>query len=740
MSNSTNPNPSVASQQAMASTEDRQNPPDAGIDQTSASSKKKKPKKKPGDPPQKRGNKGNFHGKRLEFLNNLVPACFWDTTMPAYHDAFPWRLPRDQDPPDDAEELAQYARAPENAEEEKKMAEVIEHVEEKIINWFSRKRSQLNPNNPFQPMLKQLRAPQGPAPRRIPIHQFYMAQAEFAPNIAAEFKRLGYEDKPMVDHINLRNVIAKEMLKNEPEEVQMRMKREVEEEYVEALERHQAGLEGLPSPDEADQAEARQRMASVAQQFLDLLQAYTGYHLTLLAGRVSSTGRLRDVDVTSLHAGVSTTSPGHLDFSRATAVDHKETLKLFSKFVAESYLAEKHPVSDATSAVGVRTTEGAASSDTVEGAAGTAEGGSGDCPDEVDFPAALSASTAAPPPTSTSTPSVSATPVPDASPVPSTIPAPSAAPDIFRSFKSPPGEWLCAELLALSESERDARIARLDWLSPYELMREDNIARNKATMRALGLMGAIGAPTTWSGASAAAGQKRKGKSGQLGSRKRPRGEEVEDADEDEDASDGEPAEPRVTRSKTRAAKKAPATKKAPALAPESGNKEWAELALSRLDDNELGAEWKALCKMWYTLEESTGFLCTTEGGELLSGGSEGDWGGMHIPGVNGLLNVLMCLKWWAKAANGEPGERWKRGVADVTWVLQRLAATRAKDPRGEEPTESEKEAAPEEEESPATQGADKRTNGPHGELTPEEEEELLADPEADQDEEMADTM
>src|ERR1700761_6004643 len=103
-------------------------------------------------------------------------------------------------------------------------------------------------------MLKQLRAPQGPAPRRIPIHQFYMAQEEFAPNIAAEFKRLGYEDKPMADHINLRNIIAKEMLKDELEEVQMRMKREVEEEYVEATERHQAGLEGLPSPDEADQA------------------------------------------------------------------------------------------------------------------------------------------------------------------------------------------------------------------------------------------------------------------------------------------------------------------------------------------------------------------------------------------------------------------------------------------------------------------------------------------------------
>ena len=49
---------------------------------------------------------------------------------------------------------------------------------------------------------------------------------------------------------------------------------------------------------------------------------------------------------------------------------------------------------------------------------------------------------------------------------------------------------------------------------------------------------------------------------------------------------------------------------------------------------------------------------------------------MYIPGVNGLLNVLMCLKWWAKAVNSEPGERWKAGVADVTWVLKCLAATR----------------------------------------------------------------
>src|ERR1700761_1137839 len=52
----------------------------------------------------------------------------------------------------------------------------------------------------------------------------------------------------------------------------------------------------------------------------------------------------------------------------------------------------------------------------------------------------------------------------------------------------------------------------------------------------------------------------------------------------------------------------------------------------------------------------------------------------------------------------------------------------------ETPMEGEKEAV-REGESSAMQGAEECTNGPHGnsELTPEEEEELLADPEADQD-------
>jgi hypothetical protein len=44
---------------------------------------------------------------------------------------------------------------------------------------------------------------------------------------------------------------------------------------------------------------------------------------------------------------------------------------------------------------------------------------------------------------------------------------------------------------------------------------------------------------------------------------------------------------------------------------------------------------------------------------------------MQVPGQNGFLNVLMCLKWWREKISDE-SEDWKDAVEDVMWVLEQM--------------------------------------------------------------------
>ncbi|KAJ7724196.1 hypothetical protein B0H16DRAFT_1247244, partial [Mycena metata] len=67
--------------------------------------------------------------------------------------------------------------------------------------------------------------------------------------------------------------------------------------------------------------------------------------------------------------------------------------------------------------------------------------------------------------------------------------------------------------------------------------------------------------------------------------------------------------------------------------------------------------WKAINPEWRVAADGT-----------LKQSGEGEWSTMEVPGVNGFLSVLMCLRWWKEGGvNGD----WTACVADVTWVLER---------------------------------------------------------------------
>ncbi|KAJ7613471.1 hypothetical protein FB45DRAFT_759203 [Roridomyces roridus] len=141
----------------------------------------------------------------------------------------------------------------------------------------------------------------------------------------------------------------------------------------------------------------------------------------------------------------------------------------------------------------------------------------------------------------------------------------------------------------------------------------------------------------------------------------------------------------------------------------------------------MGPGWEALVKLWWKLEESTGFdvgkgkgFTTTNrpdqmkvwigrgrtgvapelmvnsfskswwkwwktinpdwrlpdgrDGELVQQGS-GSWKSLTLPGQNGLLGPIACLKWWhERLETDKQRAEWKRALGDVTWVLRGMTA------------------------------------------------------------------
>ncbi|KAJ7734671.1 hypothetical protein B0H16DRAFT_1327429, partial [Mycena metata] len=60
-----------------------------------------------------------------------------------------------------------------------------------------------------------------------------------------------------------------------------------------------------------------------------------------------------------------------------------------------------------------------------------------------------------------------------------------------------------------------------------------------------------------------------------------------------------------------------------------------------------------------------------KGNRLLREG-EGSWDSVAQTGPNGMLNVLICLRWWYDALKGDEAAMgdWKEALSDVEWALK----------------------------------------------------------------------
>jgi hypothetical protein len=152
---------------------------------------------------------------------------------------------------------------------------------------------------------------------------------------------------------------------------------------------------------------------------------------------------------------------------------------------------------------------------------------------------------------------------------------------------------------------------RFERMSAYELIRENNIAKNRETMKRLGLDKSFEEMQEEMGGGAGKGKRKTAGAtgnGKPGGRKTKRtrvdadGGSGGDDEEDYEDDDGEdvvlaskpPAQPRAQRMKPTAAKPAP--------------KEWVLKAKTLLEEKAFGGLWPELVEQWYLREESKNFV------------------------------------------------------------------------------------------------------------------------------------
>ncbi|KAJ7858431.1 hypothetical protein B0H13DRAFT_1901814 [Mycena leptocephala] len=707
-------------------------------------------------PKQKPGNKGDFHGLRYDFLiselagymdasRNGKTRSFWPGFFEKYWAKFNWRLSLDQDPVEGATWPDEDSLSD---DELHKKSQTQLFLKAKIKTWYNHHRSAMGiSNNPYTPWLARLRRPDEPSPKRTTDYQFYMRHDDYKKAVDDEFK-LRHWDEPRHNHLALRCKIAREMFDLEPDVVKDRIRQEALEEHEDEMQQWRDAEEGLPSVNEEDQKEARLRFSAVVSPLLKALRAYTGYHITLIGGRLVG----NKVDLVSVHAGTTKTKDGvdnGKDFTEWNQEGYSsQVLAQFVRYLVQPLL-----------------------------------------PPNASLPLPSSVPSA-PRPASPTPPARQATP-----PAPGSVEERMAR---LAVLESP----LRRELDAMTAEQREARVVELGALNAMTLQRENNMARNRAGAKAVAE--SVAAEVTAKQAETKKPVKRKRGAVTQTKKKPKRARRAASEEEDSaiesgtDASEGEREEPPRTRATNRAACLGLVEKITPTHAPQAmlmpsrartrqvlilarwvqpmhlgrWERVWArapvqammigrgtgtgasaadvsQVNTAAVDIGEKGnagakgkpadgvpkwvteaqkglkiiasdggeEEWMALTNLWYKLEASTNF---TTGKSLPSKGRpravawwiqrarkgtppiadveefaeqwrewwrvlnpewrvgdkgkmrrEGgsDWGALKVPGVNGLLSVLMCLKWWKGVlAAGAGDSGWKDAVDDVTWV------------------------------------------------------------------------
>ncbi|KAJ7642655.1 hypothetical protein DFH06DRAFT_1334041 [Mycena polygramma] len=632
-------------------------------------------------PPRKRGNQGDFHGERKEFLNSRLDEyrdrsakkttqAWWPNLFKAYWLRFSWRLPLSQEPTEEDDDAAVDGVLTE--EEKTAKAKVLTETEAKIKRWFSYRR-----------------APGGGAsnpPKRLPDWQVYMQDEQKNDAVNAKFA----EDFPHLvgarNTINERGQIARELLGLETSE-------------------GDAGFEH-PELNEEDRQDARNRLGTTVQPLLDALRAYTGYHLTLLAGTVED-GRF---DIRSVHSGKTRAGKDEegKDFTRWDPAGYKDrVMTQFMRYLAVAEGADASLLGPAVPAA-YPILEQIPNPDWRPKPESDSSAGSS--PDTDSHPHADS-------PPSTEDVGPPGTPAPPPGNDMPTGGGEKDAGDSLLGHLTDIGSPLKRAVARLEGQAQLSRIWELERASSFHRIRETNIARNSEALAALGLQQEMRELLKDVEGSKARTKRKSPENAKGGRPKRARREDDDEFGEEQSGREDTPT-PRAQTCAQAARTKppAPAAARAPratargrgrgsqAAVTQDGIPKWAAEARETLRTGSGGEKWEKVVELWWTRETAAAFGGPPKGAKpnlrpkevkgwvarARTGGpspaivdvysfaadwwkclkkeGEGDWGSAAHTGPNGMLNVLVCLHWWRDVLRGEFGD-WEEALADVEWVL-----------------------------------------------------------------------
>ncbi|KAF7799447.1 hypothetical protein EIP86_010682, partial [Pleurotus ostreatoroseus] len=275
----------------------------------------------------RRGNKGNFHGSRLAFLEGRLAAY-------AAVKAFPWHIPLSVEP----DESNMILDEPESPELEEKRSKVVKKTRQRLKSWYRHRwvSSGRDKRNPWDVLLKTLHEVDAVPPRRIPGWKAFMRTKS---DIIAELyhkENPGKTPQQRARDLKTRCTLARrlwdELTEAERKSFEESTTAEYEEELA-AFKEKKDLVNGAIVPTREKQLEARENITAAVSPLLDLIANYTGTCVSLFLGS-PPTDDNKMFYLKGINCG--TTADTKLTWSEYDKESFHAAMKIFSSFVLKT--------------------------------------------------------------------------------------------------------------------------------------------------------------------------------------------------------------------------------------------------------------------------------------------------------------------------------------------------------------------------------------------------------------------
>ncbi|KAJ8514956.1 hypothetical protein ONZ45_g7563 [Pleurotus djamor] len=310
---------------------------------------KKRRQKDTTEAPRKRGNRGDFQGRRLQHLDQAfsdymaassisstkVTEWFNNDFFPGWFEKFPWYIPLTEEVPVDID--VEKGEAELSAEVNDMKEDAKKAICSKLKTWLNYQRTarkEKAATNAWQPWLNQLRDASSVRPRRLNDWQYFIKFEVFFEEVEAAFSAKWPPDSfPNEERLNKVREVAEELLKSKGDEVKQRIHQEADAQHNEAMAKWNKGSWTEDVTDPEERAAAINALSQVVQPLLDGIRAMTGLYIGMFAVDVTSDESAALSDrIHGFYLDAGKCSDGKT-FSKYDPKGFKVCSKLFARFV-----------------------------------------------------------------------------------------------------------------------------------------------------------------------------------------------------------------------------------------------------------------------------------------------------------------------------------------------------------------------------------------------------------------------